>query len=70
MKEDKVDLSKREIEVLKLVTNGKSLKEISDKLFISSRTVSTHKENIKHKLGLDNDVKLTLYALRNGLIKV
>jgi DNA-binding CsgD family transcriptional regulator len=65
-----MELSKREVEVLKLVANGKSLKEIGDKLFISPRTVSTHKENIKFKLGLDSDVKLTLYALRFGLIKV
>lgn len=65
-----MELTKREIEILKLVADGKSLKEIGDKLFISLKTVSSHKENIKHRLGLDNDVKLTLYALRNGLIKV
>jgi two-component system, NarL family, response regulator NreC len=50
--ENKNDLSEREIEVLKLYAEGKSTREISERLFISVKTVGTHKQHIFEKLGI------------------
>jgi DNA-binding NarL/FixJ family response regulator len=61
-------LSSREREVLQLVAEGKSTKEIAFLLTISARTVNFHRENIKHKLGLNSTAELTKYALEQGLI--
>jgi DNA-binding NarL/FixJ family response regulator len=60
-------LSKRELEVLKLFANGHTNKEISDKLFISMRTVETHKSNMIAKLNLKSYVDLIKIAIRNNL---
>lgn len=62
------DLSKREMEVLQLVASGKSDKEVADQLFISTKTVNTHKMNILGKLGLKNTAELVRYALKHKLI--
>lgn len=62
------DLSKREMEVLQLVAAGKSDKEVADQLFISAKTVNTHKMHILDKLGLKNTVELVKYAIKNELI--
>lgn len=62
------DLTKREQEVLMEVANGKSNKEIADTLFISIKTVETHKTNILGKLGLRNTAELVKYAIKNNLI--
>lgn len=62
------DLSKREMEVLQLVASGKSDKEVADQLFISSKTVNTHKMHILDKLGLKNTAELVRYAIKNELI--
>lgn len=62
------ELTKRENEVLVLIANGKSLKEIADDLFISVKTVETHKLNIQDKLGLANTAQLVKYALEKKII--
>jgi DNA-binding NarL/FixJ family response regulator len=62
------DLSKREMEVLQLVASGKSDKEVADQLFISAKTVNTHKMHILDKLGLKNTAELVRYAITNKLI--
>lgn len=62
------DLTKREREVLALVANGKSNKEVADQLFISTKTVDTHKTHILDKLGLKNTAELVKYAIKNKLI--
>jgi len=62
------DLSKREMEVLQLVASGKSDKEVADQLFISAKTVNTHKMHILDKLGLKNTAELVRYAIKNELI--
>jgi DNA-binding NarL/FixJ family response regulator len=62
------DLSKREMEVLQLIASGKSDKEVADQLFISTKTVNTHKMNILDKLGLKNTAELVRYAIKNELI--
>lgn len=58
-------LSSREIEVLKLIAEGFSYKEIADQLFISSRTVESHKNNILVKLNLKNKNELMRFAIEN-----
>jgi len=63
-------LSKREIEILKMFAEGFINKEIADKLFISVRTVESHKNHIMQKLGLKTQVELVRYAIRNNLVSV
>ncbi len=61
-------LSEREREVLKLLVQGQSTKEIADTLHISKSTVDTHRRNVLDKLGCENVTCLTRYALREGLV--
>ncbi|MER6675722.1 response regulator transcription factor [Streptomyces sp. NPDC000983] len=62
-------LTVREEEVLKLVAEGHSSKEIAEMLFISIKTVHRHRANLLHKLGLRDRLELTRYAIRAGLIE-
>ena len=59
-------LSTREKEVLTLLAEGKSSKQIADLLFISLRTVDHHRASLKKKLKVENIVDLVKYAIRNG----
>jgi DNA-binding CsgD family transcriptional regulator len=59
-------LSTREKEVLTLLGEGKSSKEIADLLYISSRTVEHHRASINKKLKVKNIVELVKYAIRKG----
>ena len=61
-----VRLTTREREVLKLIAEGKSSKEIGDLLFISARTVEHHRANIMEKLNLKNTADLVKYAVQKG----
>ncbi len=63
-------LSKREEEVLVLIAQGKSLKEVAEELFISNKTVETHKMHIQDKLGLSNTAQLVKWAIENNLISL
>ena len=65
-----VGLTKRENEVLELVASGKSNHEVADMLFISIKTVETHKANILDKLGLRNTAELVKYAIKNDIISL
>ena len=60
------DLTMRETVILKLISEGKSTREIADLLFISIQTVNRHRFNIKHKLGLKADADLIKYAIAKG----
>ena len=60
-------LSEREIEVLRLIAEGLSSTEIGEQLFISPRTVDTHRNNLIHKLGVNGIAGLVRFALQNGL---
>ncbi|MBS4020525.1 MAG: response regulator transcription factor [Dechloromonas sp.] len=60
-------LSDREYEVLQLLNRGLSLTEIGSKLFVSAKTVSTHKARMMQKLGIDNNADLVRYALKHGM---
>lgn len=62
-------VSAREREVLQLLAEGKSNKEISGALNLSVKTVETHRANIMRKLGLRNIADLVLYAVRNHIIE-
>lgn len=61
-------LSDREIEVLKLICEENSNQEIADKLFISVRTVDSHRRNLMEKLQLKNTAGLVRYAIEKGLL--
>lgn len=63
-------LSSREQEVLRLFSEGKSNKEISDALFISIRTVESHKNHIMQKLELRSTVDLVKFAIKTGIIEI
>lgn len=62
-------LTPREIEVLKLIAEGKTSKEIAGLLVLSVKTVERHRADILHRLGLRDRVDLTRYAIRRGLIQ-
>lgn len=62
------DLTPRETDVLKLIAQGYSNKEIGDKLFIGERTVKTHVSNILGKLHLGDRTQAAIYALRHKLV--
>jgi len=64
------DLTKREYEVLGLVAAGKTNKELAEGLFISTKTVETHKTHIMEKLGLKNTTELVKYAIKNKIISI
>lgn len=63
-----VPLTKREKEILKLIAEGFSNQEIADKLFISLRTVETHRLNMNQKLDVKNTAGLVKEAIKRGLI--
>lgn len=62
-------LTDREIEILKLIASGKSNKEIGDELFISHRTVDTHRTNLMKKLEVNNIAGLIRYAIKHGYLQ-
>ena len=62
-------LTAREIEVLKLIAEGKSNREIAELLFISARTVDHHRARIMEKLRLKGTAELTKYAIKRGYVK-
>jgi DNA-binding NarL/FixJ family response regulator len=64
----KTDLTKRELEVLALIAEGRNNREVADKLFISVKTVDTHRLHILEKLGLKNTAELVKYAIKNKII--
>lgn len=66
--EEPIKLTKREIEVLTLVIEGKSSKEVADMLYVSKRTVDFHLANIYDKLQVTNRVQAFRRAARLGLI--
>lgn len=61
-------LTKRETQILGLLAEGKSVREISETLFISIKTVGTHKQNIFDKMGFENLAQLVKYAIKQGIV--
>jgi DNA-binding NarL/FixJ family response regulator len=66
--ETKKELTMKEIEIVKLIAQGMSSKEIAEKLFISHRTVETHRHNILKKLELSNAAQLSSWAKDKGYV--
>jgi two-component system response regulator NreC len=64
-----VPLSKREVDVMRLVALGYANKEIAEELFISVRTVETHKAHIMQKTGLRARSELTRFAIDAGILE-
>lgn len=63
-----LNISEREMEIIKLIAEGSSNKEVADKLFLSTHTVTTHRKNIMNKLGVNNTAGLVLFAVRENLV--
>lgn len=66
--EEDIPLSGRELQVLILLAQGYSNKEIAEKLFLAVRTVETYKQRLMGKLGLESRAELVRYALQKGLL--
>jgi DNA-binding NarL/FixJ family response regulator len=65
----KAKLTKRELQVLELLAEGLTNKEIADKIFLSKRTIETHRKNLIDKTGSKNTSALIKYAISHGIIK-
>lgn len=65
---DKMRLTPREVEIIKLIAQGKSAKEIAAQLFLSLHTVDTHRKNILTKLNMKNIADLVRFAFENHLL--
>lgn len=63
-------LSPREREVLQYLSEGYNLKQVADRLYLSPKTVETHRRNLMEKLEIDNLVDLIRYAIREGVISL
>ncbi len=63
-----LSLSQREMQVMMMVTQGQNVQQISDKLCLSPKTVSTYRHRIFEKLSVENDVELTRLAIRHGMV--
>jgi NarL family two-component system response regulator LiaR len=63
------DLTGRELEVIRLVAQGRSNREIAEALWISEKTVKTHVSHVLTKLGLKDRTQLAIHALKSGLVE-
>jgi len=63
-------LSQREVQVLMMVAQGQGVHDISERLCLSSKTVSTYRYRLFEKLGVENDVELTRLAIRHGIVGI
>ena len=63
-----VRISLRELEIIRLISEGYSTKEIAEMLFLSTHTVTTHRKNILAKLNVNNTAGLVMYAVKNSLL--
>jgi DNA-binding NarL/FixJ family response regulator len=68
--ESQPSLTTRELEVLQLIVNGRSTKEVAALLGLSVNTVSVHRANIMQALGMHNTAELVVYAIRRGLVSI
>jgi len=68
--ERETGLTIRELEILQLIVDGKSNKEIASQLNLSTNTVAVHRANIMDALGIHKTAELVVYAIRNGLVNI
>lgn len=66
--DSKVSLTQREIEVIELLCDGITTREIASKLKVSTRTIDNHRANILQKLGFHNTIELVKYAIKEGIV--
>ncbi|QNF32225.1 response regulator transcription factor [Adhaeribacter swui] len=67
---DNLNLSSREIEVIRLIAEGKSTAEIAETLFLSPHTINSHRKNILRKLQIKSPVELIIKAMDLGIVKI
>jgi len=70
LKGERNTLTQREMEVLRMIAQGKSNKEIAVELQLSANTVAVHRANIMDALGIHKTAELVVYAIRNGLVNL
>jgi DNA-binding NarL/FixJ family response regulator len=70
LKGERTALTPRELEVLQMIVDGKSNKEIATALDLSANTVAVHRANIMNALGIHKTAELVVYAIRAGLVNV
>jgi DNA-binding NarL/FixJ family response regulator len=70
LKGERNTLTQREIEILQMIAQGKSNKEIAAELGLSANTVAVHRANIMDALGIHKTAELVVYAIRNGLVNL
>ncbi len=63
-------LTEREREILKLIAEGRTSREIAEALYISQKTVQGHRTKVMEKLDLHNRTELIKYAMRKGLVDI
>ncbi|MEQ9230977.1 MAG: response regulator transcription factor [Cyclobacteriaceae bacterium] len=66
----KSSLTKREVEIVQLICEEMTMKEISEKLFLSEQTIHTHRKNLMRKIEAKNSVSIVCFALQNGIISL
>jgi len=64
-----INVTDREIDIIRCITEGLSNKQIADQLFLSTHTVNTHRKNIMNKLGVNNTAGVVMYAVKNNLLE-
>jgi DNA-binding NarL/FixJ family response regulator len=63
-----VNLSKRELEIIEMIADGLTNKDIAEKLFLSTHTIMTHRKNIMGKLGVKNTAGIVIYAVKENVV--
>ncbi|MFN4813151.1 MAG: DNA-binding response regulator [Bacteroidota bacterium] len=63
-----INLTDRELDIVKLIAEGNSNKQIADILCLSTHTINTHRKNIMNKLGVNNTAGLVMYAVKENLL--
>jgi DNA-binding NarL/FixJ family response regulator len=69
-KKKKVTFNDREVSIIQLICQGLTNKEIAPRLYLSKRTIETHRENILEKMDENNTAALVVYAIKHGLFKI
>ncbi len=64
------ELTKREVEILRFIAQGFTNRKIAEQLFLSIRTVNTHRTNLMQKLDLHDTARLVRFAIENGFVKI
>jgi len=62
-------LSDREYQVMCMITSGRTVKDIAEELFLSEKTISTYRARILEKMNMKNNIELTHYAIKHGLVE-